>query len=857
MKGKKLAGITLMLATAVVSTAVGGALVAKNAVADTTVTATTESLSNIFAAANTAIKVSEDNAKESLFVMQDDGSVTLKRDLALKWHTADKQKKDGEAEYFSFKFKLGDTNFEKLTISMDAVSAWATKDDLANNTLSFEKNSSDEISLKINGEEIGKSFDKADAGEVITVQFADGETDGAFKVLYAVGDDEIKPLGLFENIGANYAKYSNSSDDESYPLKITAELPAQKEGDEVPTTTVAIVEINGQSFTGVSEDKKVTDNAAPVLIVNEDIDGFLLGTTFSLDYKVIDVVKSKNLDTGWQFYQWTPAKDGEPAYKADDEDNDDYKKLTASSTYFMDTVYYVDGSGNVVKPDAEGNLDTDGKTAKSVFTTTGKSYGNGKEYVSILVRVGDDTFKKQKIDLSWYANDTAVENPESSTTAYIVINKNEDGAKYAEKYVYNIDVDVDPDVEKYETRLDEELFKGYREANAGEEVDFTEDGVDYVITDVAAKSFHEQLAAAAEKVSAGSNSYIYFPSFDWLIKDNNGYRNLKFTISYKTPDSDSPSTSSSLSYNKLQLAVTKEGKYEFKIFANDKAGNAMKYADENGKLVSVTSSNVWGIDGIPAFSFEIANKPLEVEEPSNVAEKKDTEILDKTYTLDEITVVGATNLKEDYALYRVDLSGSGLAQSALYNVSYTDLADKVKDKLASVTDGDYFTLYLNAYAELLAENLGGNAKAEDIVKCFTLIKEYDSRINKDNQINGEWDAYNKYNWSPSSKSFKTAEEGAYLILADYSETDIWSQRAAAYKVVVVESEADVIKGETQWLKNNVVSVVLFSIAGVMLILIIILLLVKPSDETLEDVDAQAAKVSKKSVKKEKTVKKNK
>ena len=839
-----------MLATAVVSTAVGGALVAKNAVADTAVTATTESLSNIFAASNTAIKVSEDSAKESLSVMQDSGSVTLKCDLALKWHTADKQKKDGEAEYFSFKFKLGDTNFEKLTVSMDSVSAWATKDGVSNNTLSFEKNASDAIDLKLNGEAIGVTFDKSEAGEPITVKFAEDEADGAFKVLYAVGDDELITLGLFENIGANYAEYSNSTDEESYPLKITAKLPAAAEGEDAPTTTVAIVEINGQSFTGVSDDMKVTDNAAPVLIVNEEIDGFLLGTTFSLDYKVIDVVKSKNLDTGWQFYQWTPAKDGEPEYKSDDEDNDDYSKLTASSTYFMDKVYYVDAEGNVVKPDADGNIDTEGKTAKSVFTTYGVSDGDkfyGEEYVSILVRVGDDTFKKQKIDLSWYANDTAVKNPESSATAYIVVNKNTDGATYDEKYVYNVDVSASSDEEKYETTLNEELFKGYREAEPEETVDFTEDGVDYVITDVAARSFHEQLAAAAEKVSAGSNSYIYFPSFDWFIKDNNGYRNLKFTISYKTPDSDSPSTSSSLAYNKLQLAVTNEGKYEFKIFANDKAG----------KLVSVTSSNVWEIEGIPAFSFEIANKPLEVEEPSNVSEKKDTEILDKTYTLDEITVIGATNLKEDYALYKVDLSGSGLAQSALYNVSYTDLAAKVKDKLSTVTNGDYFTLYRDAYAELLAEGLGGEAKAEEIAKCFTLIKEYDSRITEDNQVDGEWDAYNKYNWSPSSKSFTTAEEGVYLIIADYSETDIWSQRAPAYKVVVVESEADVIKGETQWLKNNVVSVVLFSIAGVMLILIIILLLVKPSDETLEDVDAQAAKVAKKGAKKEKNVKKDK
>ena len=59
------------------------------------------------------------------------------------------------------------------------------------------------------------------------------------------------------------------------------------------------------------------------------------------------------------------------------------------------------------------------------------------------------------------------------------------------------------------------------------------------------------------------------------------------------------------------------------------------------------------------------------------------------------------------------------------------------------------------------------------------------------------------------------------------------------RMVVVETEKLTYEGETDWLKNNVVSVILFSIAGVLLIVIIILLLIKPSEETLEDLDARA------------------
>ena len=82
--------------------------------------------------------------------------------------------------------------------------------------------------------------------------------------------------------------------------------------------------------------------------------------------------------------------------------------------------------------------------------------------------------------------------------------------------------------------------------------------------------------------------------------------------------------------------------------------------------------------------------------------------------------------------------------------------------------------------------------------------------------------------------------------ADYWEEELPMQRAAAYKIVVVDSEVDTIKGVTlSWIKNNLASVILFGIAGLMLIAIIVLLLIKPSDETLEDIDEKVEKKSKK------------
>ena len=329
---------------------------------------------------------------------------------------------------------------------------------------------------------------------------------------------------------------------------------------------------------------------------------------------------------------------------------------------------------------------------------------------------------------------------------------------------------------------------------------------------------------------------------------------MKFTISYKTPSSNSASATTNLSYNTLKLAVPSEGKYEFKVFANDKAGNTMKYYLD-GELVSVTSSNVWDIEGIPSFTFEIANHTVKVEDDLSASSRKDTEVLDKTYKLDGMNVVGASNLKEDYKLYKIDRSkyndgleaDKQLTASDLYAVTYDDLKDRID--LTKVGDYDgYFDMYLTAYAQALADKIGVSDDSQAIEKiksCFVEIQEYDSRITAEN-ASSEWEDYNKFEWSASSQSFKTVEEGSYLILADYWEAELpASQRAAAYKIVVVDSKADVIKGESDWLKNNVVSVILFSIAGVMAILIVILLLIKPSDETLEDVDAAAAKAKEK------------
>lgn len=815
MKMKKLSAITLMLASAVLSAGFGISLQNNgkvNADAPVATATKTYTLGNVFSTTNAEVTADSVAGKTTKLVLSDDGNVIMKRSLALQWKTS-----ATETNYYTVKFALADTNFTTLTLSMDAGAAWTTVDDVTRNKVTFT-NQSGVVSVSVNG--IVASGVTVSANTQLTLRLAK-ETGNDYGE-YSVYLNENK-IGVFTNIGENYAQYSSA--EKSYPLMFTADVVGEN-----VTTSVLLTEVNGQQFNNLKleegienkEDKaletalkaaEIVDNAAPVLVVNEEIDTFLLGTAYTLDYTALDVLKSSSLTTKAQFYQWNPEK-GDPA-------TDDYSELKSSSTYIKPLNYHITAGGakeDVVTPDDNGVYPDSTET-----TTVYSQYG--MEYVSILYKLGDDAFDGVTYDLAWYANNTEAH----GATQYIKFDRGTEGAYYKH-------IDVDDTNNK----------------NFFDEAAFNSD----------LSVFQQQLDKNAENPT---NDKVSVPSLEWFIDDNNGYGDLKFTISYKTPTSSSASTSSSLSATKLEIAVSSEGWYEFKVFAVDKAGNSMKYYDEEGKKVSVSSSNVWEIDAIPSFLFRIGNKELKVYESTTAkpADRRESEILDTTYTFDDIKVIGASNKKEDYKLYKVDLdkynkdaqAGYKLSRNSLTDVTYTALYEQVKARIANLTAAqieadEHFDLYLTAYAELLAKSLGCESDAEisataaNIKKSFVEIKEYDSRITKDNAPE-LWEEYNKYNWKPAAQSFKTVEEGSYLVVADYYESDIYVQRATAYKLVNVESKADVIEGEKQWLKNNIISVILFSVAGVMLILIIILLLVKPSDETLDDVEAKAnAKVAK-------------
>lgn len=783
--------LTLLVAGMIATAGFGGATLA-NATADTTETASyTPAISTIFSTTSAtldkdgAVDVSGDLKMQ----IKNGGKVDYRRDLALKWYEG-----ANDAKYMSMSFKLANTNFSKLTFTVETESLTATKDGKAINQIVFTK-TNDDVFVKVNeGTEYPVAIENG-ASKKLTVSLGAGQAENQFDVLLTEEGSAQKSIGTFENISVNFAEYDSG---ETSSLKVEA---TNTEG----TADVLFYELNGQSLE-VNKDKKFTDNKAPVLVVNEDIDGFVLGTAFALDFEVIDVLDGSISKTALEYYQFNPADaEAKEGVVADPV----YKKLTTSTTYFHETNY---------------EKTTDEMT--SVYKETG-----GTEYVSIRFNLVDDGDNKFTYYLGWYLDKAKVELDQQYATL---------DSKYT-------DVDY---VQVYSNENEISPYYTFNKRNDTEKTDELDE------TNVAYQAFVTALedlqGTDGKGLTAGEGSYLYLPSMKNMISDNGGYSNLRFTISYKTTSNNTARTSSNLASSSLKLELTQAGVYEFKIFAVDKAGNAMKYYNEEGELVDVTSSNVWDFDAIPTFSVNVINAGLKVEDESK---KVETEVIYGKYDLPDFDIIGSSDANETYSIFYLDETVvGGITSNQLTSVSYDALVEKAAELKKNGATETGIELYKLAYATKVAE-ANGNVTATKILEALKEIQKYNDKINKEDHPD-EWNVEygNSYEWKESSKTFIPQKMGNYLVLACFTDPDIAAFDVGAYMIVEVEAEEDVIYGETDWLKNNIASVILFSIAGVMLILIIILLVVKPSDETLEEVTANGEG---KQEKKAKSVKKSK
>ncbi len=763
MKKQKKTLLSIMLAASLGAAAFGG--VAALGVFDASADAKTYNYTDVFGASGSAALSANatDSTKLSL-TLPDGGSAYLKkRDLALKWY-----EKADEASYFSFEFALADKNFETISIIIESASAWATEDEMATNTVQFI-NTNGAVTVKVNDGE-AKPVEDTALASTLKLALAHSDNYGEFDVTLNGAS-----IGAFENVGANFAE--NTTD--ITPFTIKAELP---EGSE-EKTVVNFVSLNKQSL-ALNASGQFTDNAAPVLIVNDELNGFTLGTQYAVTAEAVDVLET-SLTTTITYYQYNPTTEA-------DKIADAYVTMPTTKPYLTETVY----------------KGTDEK-AHSVFDD------EGAEFLSVKYTLKDESDASSVVELAWYAN--AVK--KIGDVTYITMDRNEEGAEYTF---------LTKNADNTQTFTETQAYKDFVASLKAETEDENGDPV----------------------LVAGSETELLIPTLKGLISDNDGYSNLKFTICYRNVEGEN--TSSNLSASKLKLTLARAGVYEMKIFANDKAGHTMKYYLD-GKEVEVSSSNIWDIEEIPTWSFEVLDKGLSIESETG-SDREDTETIDSNYSISDVNVLGdgASDCSKEFMLFKVDVTKftgtatNALTESMLSDVTYSGMQAKAESGLgAALAAGeDYLDFFKKVYLECLAEKMGGTSVDALLDSgVFTEIQPFDSRIDEDKH-ESEWAKNNKYNWNATNGTFTTAEEGVYLMIGVYSDAEIASDKVSAYKVIIAEDEEDIIKGETEWLKNNLVSVILFGVAGVMLILIIILLFVKPSDETVEDVGTAAKKQKK-------------
>ncbi len=400
MKRRNKKWITLMLA----GLCAASLSVATVGVINTATAAETYATSTIFGTTGggTIMEYAEGTVTTTTFELANDKSVNYKRDMAFHWYEG----KD-TPKYLTVKFSFKELNFTSVAVDIESKASIATEDEKILNTVNFKVESgvlkvaviNDELRDEDGNEKSEVSYvdvavnPDTSAVSDITLELAAGSSFDSFKVKV----NGVEMAAEFTNIGANYADYDA---DGVQPLTITAKT----EGD--AKAVVALTEINGQTF-AIDSNNKITDNAAPVLVVNQDIHYLQYGVKYALDYAKVDVLQDKSLGETLQYYQYCP----------NDADNEVSYKTKSGDWYLMDSVYTEDGTGKKTSQYAQ--------FFEEYFSIQYKL----KDSSGNVLKNGD---KEIAYDLAWYAQSVATKTVNNESKDFIVVRED----SVAPNYVY-------------------------------------------------------------------------------------------------------------------------------------------------------------------------------------------------------------------------------------------------------------------------------------------------------------------------------------------------------------------------------------------------------------------------------------
>ncbi len=738
----------------------------------------------------------------------DEDNVTYRYNLAYQWYQASESDATvGEKGWFNLTVGFESDDFERYVIKLQSQQYSETEDGVTTNYIVFFSEGTGNVYCYTTDDEAcvelssSKEIIQADEnGEIdcgifpvintddglvnrITITFT-GYSEGEYSVTIA-DENNNSCFGALKNVGGTYSKRVNSTTAGVMPLTFTAYL-----GDDNTACDMVLYELNNQSFL-LSE---------ATLVESGSDDGN--NTSYYVGTDVVDdVAPVLCLEGNLRYLEYGEALDF------------DYVVIDVLASSPQSTIHYYVLSADIY------NAAVDSKSV-SYFLDDTTDDNTGE---SLFDKTSDDDDAIIVESTNPFLTDTILTNNKDIDRTYTV-------GCLVMAYVELDDVTSTTGnhatTNVYLNWYIEDAYLANVEVN-GETCGFImaltdEQGATYATGDELTKLTEEYQAKIDElaydengniALTAGSTSEIYLPSYEGFITDNlDGYEDLTYSIYYTIDGSQNSSTS--LSYNTLSITLSSAGSYKFTIYAKDSASNNMYYINEDGELVEFSTSEVYDEelqDILPWFTFEVVYTGATVEAPG----EQTTGYVDTEYSVSSFDINGVSSYYEtSYALYRFDRTSFNeyLESIGGATLSYSDFVENVQ------------ALFENTYID------GVNTR-----QYFTTIKELSSL----NETDEDYDDYVDYAWDSSGLTFVPQDENAYYLVR-LTVTDTYNHQSAVYGYmgIHVSAAADSYSGESDWLENNLTSVILFAIAGVALIAIIILFIIKPKEEG--DLDEQLA-----------------
>ena len=605
-------------------------------------------------------------------------------------------------------------------------------------------------------------------------------TDGDYKIKYL----DYVTMGRLKNVSENFASYVASGDNAVTPMTFGAVF---HDDDNVKEAQMVLMDISGQSFEMHKDGSsyKVKDTASPVLCFSQTPSYLEYGKTIGFEYRAIDVLASSPRATAY-YYVLTgdQVKDADFDYDRIDyetEATDNEGEGEGEATEKPTSPFIKVSSTSTEKISPDSNTFIPREYLKSDVM------GLVKIYYELSDVSSTSTAKTDTVFVDWYAKDEALVDVNKYNTAkgkhsdFLKLIRGKKGATYApseeatyDEYINNVKAFQ----EDYQTKIDEAIE-----------------------------------AMEDHKLYAGGNKF-YLPAIDFPFIDDYLYgTDYRYSIYYRGANSGSHT---SLASNKLAIDLNDaDVTYRFTIFITDSFGNPMRYptqdTDENGKIIweEIKSSDVWDEDFanlLPYFEFDVSYKEATAEPPENLS----ISYVKSSYNSVSFKITGVSNTyTSSYKLYVFD-------RNAFYNDTH-----EVLDYDTFTSEENTKKLFDNTYKE------GVNTR-----KYFITVKPVAELLETDEN----YETFKALNWNASSISF-TPQSVEDFYVVELMLTDKRSQQSTPYYATVTSSvQTTPLKGEEEsWIENNKTSVILFVVAGVCLVALVVLLVVKPKDKG--DIDA--------------------